>query len=164
VTTPPLKEAKAEGKVRSLFSEVDNFTDDPDHDQDRTRSEGDNRSDPYPSNSNSPGTGAETASTSSTKSSSKINSAYRKAAASEGKVRHWFDQVSEDDAHKKERKREKREKFHWSVPEHLPNSPLCPANERHASRGVGVCVVSLLSWIGTMRMTANVDTVSRAET
>ncbi|PHH60008.1 hypothetical protein CDD81_2212 [Ophiocordyceps australis] len=30
--------------------------------------------------------------------------------------------------------------FHFDVPEHLPSSPLCPANSRHASGGTGLCV------------------------
>ncbi|XWW93949.1 hypothetical protein V2A60_001888 [Cordyceps javanica] len=31
-------------------------------------------------------------------------------------------------------------KFEFDVPEHLPNSPMCPANERHKSGGTGLCV------------------------
>ncbi|PHH74738.1 hypothetical protein CDD82_4802 [Ophiocordyceps australis] len=30
--------------------------------------------------------------------------------------------------------------FQFDVPEHLPSSPLCPANSRHASGGTGLCV------------------------
>lgn len=30
--------------------------------------------------------------------------------------------------------------FQFDVPEHLPSSPLCPANARHPSGGTGVCV------------------------
>lgn len=30
--------------------------------------------------------------------------------------------------------------FQFDVPEHLPGSPLCPANGRHKSGGTGVCV------------------------
>ncbi len=30
--------------------------------------------------------------------------------------------------------------FELDVPEHLPNSPLCPRNHKHPSRGKGVCV------------------------
>ncbi|KAM4060366.1 hypothetical protein HRG_002064 [Hirsutella rhossiliensis] len=30
--------------------------------------------------------------------------------------------------------------FQFDVPEHLPNSPLCPAHSRHKSGGTGVCV------------------------
>jgi hypothetical protein len=28
----------------------------------------------------------------------------------------------------------------WDVPDHLPSSPLCPANPKHTSGGTGVCV------------------------
>ncbi|PNP53824.1 hypothetical protein THARTR1_05948 [Trichoderma harzianum] len=31
-------------------------------------------------------------------------------------------------------------KFEFDVPEHLPSSPMCPANKRHKSGGTGVCV------------------------
>ncbi|KAI0889018.1 uncharacterized protein GGS22DRAFT_184593 [Annulohypoxylon maeteangense] len=30
--------------------------------------------------------------------------------------------------------------FEFNMPEHLPNSPMCPANKRHKSGGTGVCV------------------------
>ncbi|KAI0014446.1 hypothetical protein F4779DRAFT_559831 [Xylariaceae sp. FL0662B] len=30
--------------------------------------------------------------------------------------------------------------FEFDIPEHLPNSPMCPANKKHKSGGTGVCV------------------------
>ncbi|KAI0111355.1 hypothetical protein F4814DRAFT_450030 [Daldinia grandis] len=30
--------------------------------------------------------------------------------------------------------------FEFDMPEHLPNSPMCPANKRHTSGGTGICV------------------------
>lgn len=30
--------------------------------------------------------------------------------------------------------------FEFDMPEHLSNSPMCPANTRHKSGGTGVCV------------------------
>lgn len=30
--------------------------------------------------------------------------------------------------------------FDFDLPEHLPSSPMCPANKRHRSGGTGVCV------------------------
>ncbi|UNI13483.1 hypothetical protein JDV02_000226 [Purpureocillium takamizusanense] len=30
--------------------------------------------------------------------------------------------------------------FEFDIPEHLPSSPMCPANERHAGGGTGLCV------------------------
>lgn len=30
--------------------------------------------------------------------------------------------------------------FEWDLPEHLPNSPLCPLNPKHPGKGTGVCV------------------------
>ena len=32
--------------------------------------------------------------------------------------------------------------FEFDVPEHLPNSPMCPANPKNISGGKGVCVVN----------------------
>jgi hypothetical protein len=32
--------------------------------------------------------------------------------------------------------------FAFDVPEHLPNSPMCPAHPRNKTRGLSVCVVS----------------------
>lgn len=34
--------------------------------------------------------------------------------------------------------------FEFDPPEHLPSSPMCPANPMHSLRGKGVCVVSFL--------------------
>lgn len=31
--------------------------------------------------------------------------------------------------------------FSFDIPEHLPSSPLCPANSKHKSKGRGICVV-----------------------
>lgn len=33
-----------------------------------------------------------------------------------------------------------RRAFRFDLPEHLPSSPMCPANKRHKSGGTGVCV------------------------
>lgn len=30
--------------------------------------------------------------------------------------------------------------FDFDLPEHLPNSPLCPANKKHRNEGMGLCV------------------------
>ncbi|TLD36477.1 hypothetical protein E2P81_ATG03366 [Venturia nashicola] len=30
--------------------------------------------------------------------------------------------------------------FEWDLPEHLPNSPLCPLSPKHSSKGKGVCI------------------------
>lgn len=30
--------------------------------------------------------------------------------------------------------------FEFDLPEHLPTSPMCPANKKHKSGGTGVCV------------------------
>ncbi|KAF4478514.1 hypothetical protein FAGAP_12376 [Fusarium agapanthi] len=35
---------------------------------------------------------------------------------------------------------QERPPFEFQLPEHLPSSPMCPANEKHASGGTGVCV------------------------
>lgn len=35
---------------------------------------------------------------------------------------------------------DQRAAFRFDMPEHLPSSPMCPANKRHKSGGTGVCV------------------------
>ena len=144
ITTPPLKEATADGRVRSLFAEVDNF------DPDEGRSEADNRSQMSGFN-NGEGESPESG-TKSSSDGSKRNMAYIKAAAADvqgGGYLHWFDSKKEEDERKKQWVKEKKKLlksrpgiFSLTVPEHLPNSPLCPANPKHVSGGTGVCVVS----------------------
>lgn len=34
--------------------------------------------------------------------------------------------------------------FEFKMPEHLPNSPMCPANPKHKGKGKLICVVSAL--------------------
>lgn len=50
-------------------------------------------------------------------------------------------------------------KFEFDIPEHLPSSPMCPANKRHKSGGTGVCVYH------GRRKTKSIlrDEISRAE-
>ena len=31
--------------------------------------------------------------------------------------------------------------FEFDIPEHMPSSPMCPANVKHKSKGKGICVV-----------------------
>ncbi|CAM1511636.1 Fc.00g091490.m01.CDS01 [Cosmosporella sp. VM-42] len=53
--------------------------------------------------------------------------------------REWWDGMPEQ----KEARRtsqERAEAFEFQVPEHLPSSPMCPANPRHRSGGTGMCV------------------------
>lgn len=35
--------------------------------------------------------------------------------------------------------------FEFDLPEHLPSSPMCPANPKHKLKGKGICVVSSVS-------------------
>lgn len=41
-------------------------------------------------------------------------------------------------------------RFEFDIPEHLPRSPMCPANKRHKSGGTGVCVYHGRRNAGTM--------------
>lgn len=36
--------------------------------------------------------------------------------------------------------RGQRREFEFDLPEHLPSSPMCPANKKHKSGGTGICV------------------------
>jgi hypothetical protein len=117
---------------------------------------------------NGGGTSSESGTLSSSEGS-KLNMAYRKAAAADaygGSHLHWFDSKKEEDEKKRQRVKEKKKNmksrpgiFALTVPEHLPNSPLCPANPRHVSGGTGVCVVSVyLAWdIFGWRLLTRVD-------
>ena len=35
--------------------------------------------------------------------------------------------------------------FEFDIPEHLPSSPMCPANAKHKSKGKGICVVGAVA-------------------
>jgi hypothetical protein len=151
ITTPPLKETN-NGRVRSLFTEVDNFTGGD------TTSEADARS--VPSSLNFGGGGATESDTMSSSGSSKqYNQAYRKAADPSASLSHWFDDEEEDSTRKDKRKKKSKPDFALNVPEHLPTSPLCPVNPRHPSGGNGVCVVSVL---GELLLVENRQTDARA--
>lgn len=139
-----------------MFTDVDDFGV-----SDAARSEADNRSQRSGLN-NAGGAPSEPATVSSTEGP-KLNMAYRNATAADatgGSHTHWSDSKrAEDEKNKRQRAGERRnilqsrqEAFALSVPEHYPNSPLCPANPKHVSGGTGVCVVSvypasvILSW------------------
>jgi hypothetical protein len=140
ITTPPLKES-SDGRIRSMFTEVDNFTGSD------ALSEADNRS--FMSGLNNGGGGSTGSDTmSSSESSKQYNKAYRQAAAPNARAKHWFDKKEEEDNRKhkgKKKRKNSKPDFALNVPEHLPTSPLCPANPRHPSGGNGVCVVSTIS-------------------
>lgn len=62
---------------------------------------------------------------------------YRKSQT--GEKREWWD------APKKTVRRDPVKDvsiFEFDLPEHLPSSPMCPANPKHQGRGKLVCVVS----------------------
>lgn len=137
--------------MRSLFTDIDNFN------LEETRSDADTRS--QMSGLSNGGNGWTESDTRSSSESSKLNEAYRKAAAaaadSAGGIQsHWFDSKTEEDDEERHSLRAKKQvkkrmgSFALTVPEHLPTSPLCPANPKHVSGGHGVCVVSFQASFG----------------
>lgn len=54
--------------------------------------------------------------------------------AGSAKPHEWWERQPQRAARRKQRE------FEFDVPEHLPSSPMCPANKKHASKGTGVCV------------------------
>ncbi|KDN65213.1 putative conserved hypothetical protein [Colletotrichum sublineola] len=52
------------------------------------------------------------------------------------KPKEWWDVKQQTQS----RKLTSLPKFEFDIPEHLPNSPMCPANPKHTSGGKGLCV------------------------
>ncbi|KAJ6789397.1 hypothetical protein PWT90_00950 [Aphanocladium album] len=111
VSTPPMDEDTADGRPRGFFSSL---------------------TPPEP----------ETASTGSYMTPMNISYASPKYNAHRMSIavpsREWWEskpqrQVKQGDA-------DNAVKFEFDVPEHLPSSPMCPANVRHKSGGKGLCV------------------------
>ncbi|KAL7932757.1 hypothetical protein V8C35DRAFT_328348 [Trichoderma chlorosporum] len=113
VSTPPLDEVTANGRPRAFFTSLTPPMRDGE-------------------------TSAKTASPS-------IRSAKRysvQGSSMASQPREWWEQISQRGC-----RREipgttgtSASKFEFDVPEHLPASPMCPANKRHKSGGTGVCV------------------------
>ncbi|KAJ3518316.1 hypothetical protein NM208_g14558 [Fusarium decemcellulare] len=53
-------------------------------------------------------------------------------------TREWWEHVPKTTVHRDHF--EQIAAFEFQVPEHLPSSPICPANKNHASGGTGLCV------------------------
>jgi len=127
VDTPPLKEDTADGKPRGLFFDVSG------------------PSDAGPSDSGAGG--SESASTRASKKETHKNEA--QALSEPKRRREWWDPYPKTLAAATTTAASRRDlirkaaAFEFDVPEHLPNSPMCPANPKHKSGGKGVCVVRL---------------------
>ncbi|KAK1831344.1 hypothetical protein QBC39DRAFT_434105 [Podospora conica] len=121
VDTPPLKEATADGKPRGLFFDVSG-----------------------PSSDSGPG-GSESTSTRASKKERQKSEAQEPAEPK--RRREWWDPYPKTLAAATTTAASRRDlirkaaAFEFDVPEHLPNSPMCPANPKHKSGGKGVCVV-----------------------
>ncbi|KAK3323466.1 hypothetical protein B0T19DRAFT_442967 [Cercophora scortea] len=123
VFTPPLKEDTADGKPRGLFFDVNGPSE----------------------HGGSASSTASTRGTRNTASSARKGEREREREAK--KAREWWDTppsslvaVAVAAASKREFKEGKAALFEFDVPEHLPSSPMCPANPKHSSKGKGVCV------------------------
>jgi parafibromin len=132
VNTPPLKEDVADGRPRGLFFDVTG-----------------------PSASDQPQTGSDSASsagpnaTPTPRARQDDEDPFDQRAAA--RQREWWDIPSKSTAAAAASKRNQLRKsvlFEFNLPEHLPTSPMCPANPKNASSGKGVCVVSF--WLLTV--------------
>lgn len=126
VDTPPLKEDTADGKPRGLFFDV---------------------SGPSDAGPNDSGAGG-SESTSTRASKKETHKTEAQGLLSETKRRReWWDPSPKTLAAATTTAASRRDlirkaaAFEFDVPEHLPNSPMCPANPKHKSGGKGVCVV-----------------------
>ncbi|KAK0627124.1 hypothetical protein B0T14DRAFT_511829 [Immersiella caudata] len=128
VNTPPLKEDVADGRPRGLFFDVSG-----------------------PSTSDQPQPGSESASsfgpnaTPTPRPRQDDKDPFDQRAAA--RRREWWDIPSKSTAAAAASKRNQLRKavlFEFNLPEHLPTSPMCPANPKNPSGGKGVCVVSFL--------------------
>lgn len=117
LTTPPLYEDPTDGRLRGFFSSLVP----PNEDRSEAPSSGPNSS---TSAKGSPQTG---------------NDQKRSLTP---KPREWWDEVPLRSAHRDPRQAHDKPNpaFEFDIPEHLPNSPMCPANARHPSQGTGMCV------------------------
>ncbi|KAK0751114.1 hypothetical protein B0T18DRAFT_63166 [Schizothecium vesticola] len=124
VDTPPLKEDTADGKPRGLFFDVSG-----------------------PSDAGLNDSGAGGSESTSTRASKKETHKNEAQGLSEPKRRReWWDPYPKTLAAATTTAASRRDlirkaaAFEFDVPEHLPNSPMCPANPKHKSGGKGVCV------------------------
>ncbi|KAK3688488.1 hypothetical protein B0T22DRAFT_155229 [Podospora appendiculata] len=122
VFTPPLKEDTADGKPRGLFFDVNGPSE----------------------HSRSASSTASTRGTKNTTSSQRKGERERERERESKKTREWWDTPPGTPvamaASKREIKEGKAALFEFDVPEHLPSSPMCPANPKNSSKGKGVCV------------------------
>ncbi|KKO99290.1 hypothetical protein THAR02_08606 [Trichoderma harzianum] len=133
VSTPPLDEDTADGRPRAFFTSL-----------------------------TPPKTSGETNSKTASPSNRSVNRYSIHSSSMASQSREWWEQAPPRGS-----RREisvamgtSTSKFEFDVPEHLPSSPMCPANKRHKSGGTGVCVYH------GRRKTKSVlrDEMSRAET
>ncbi|KAL6832874.1 hypothetical protein V8C40DRAFT_284493 [Trichoderma camerunense] len=113
VSTPPLDEDTADGRPRAFFTSL-----------------------------TPPRTGGETNSKTASPSNRSMKRYSIHSSSMASQSREWWEQVPPRGS-----RREipvdigtSASKFEFDVPEHLPSSPMCPANKRHKSGGTGLCV------------------------
>lgn len=143
VSTPPLNEDTADGRPRGFFTCMTPPADGPGPGNGNGNGNGNGR---RARNSDSRGTRHSDSLTStpptppSTRPASRHGYRHRRTSLS-AQTREWWEPM-----HLRTNRREPPAAagppggFQFDVPEHLPSSPLCPANFRHASGGTGMCV------------------------
>lgn len=111
IQTPPLDEDTADGRARGFFTSTSLPTVD--------------------------GSG-HSASESSTRSKRRSPRSEMHRRCMSGQTREWWERVPKRPVRRNPVDRVRA--FEFDIPEHLPSSPLCPANKRHNGGGSGVCV------------------------
>lgn len=114
MSTPPIDEDTADGRPRAFFTSL---------------------TPPMPDGENSTKTAS-----SSVRSTNRYSVHSSSSMASQ--PREWWEQIPQRGGRRDflDTNSGSAGRFEFDVPEHLPMSPMCPANKRHKSGGTGVCV------------------------
>ncbi|KAL9489101.1 hypothetical protein ACSS6W_001378 [Trichoderma asperelloides] len=123
VSTPPMDEDTADGRPRAFFTSL---------------------TPPMPDGE------ASTKAASPSVRSTKRYSIHSSSMASQ--PREWWEQIPQRGGRRDllDANGSFASRFEFDIPEHLPRSPMCPANKRHKSGGTGVCVYHGRRNAGTM--------------
>lgn len=115
MSTPPMDEDTADGKPRAFFTSLT-----------PPMPDGEANTKPAPSSVRS----------------TKRYGVHSSSSSMAPQPREWWEQISQRGGRRDllDTNNSPAIKFEFDVPEHLPRSPMCPANKRHKSGGAGVCV------------------------
>ncbi len=133
VNTPPLKEDTADGRPRGLFFDVSGPSDNQGGSESTESTRGTRNSNQQQKKSRAPGATA-----------ANRGKALQRSGGS-GRTRPRTASRRQRHRRRQQRRRggtrcARQPWFEFNLPEHLPSSPMCPANPKNKSEGKGVCV------------------------